>query len=125
MNQCTVDPTGRILAVTYCGRVGPREVQGCLETIRRLAPTVKPGFVLFTDMTHLENMESECAPVLGEFMEQCARMKLGASVRVVPAAKDIGINLIAKFHYPANVRSQTYETLSDALNALVSAVPAA
>ena len=123
MHQCTADPTGRILAITYSGFVAPEEVRQCLETVRGLAETVRPGFVLFTDLVHLENMNPECAPVLGEIMEECAKMGVGASVRVISRAKDIGLNLIAHFHYPPAVRSQTYETLSEALNALVSQVP--
>jgi len=68
-------------------------------------------------------MDPECAPVLGEIMEQCTKMGVGASLRVIPSAKDIGVNLIAQFHYPRAVRSHTYETLSEGLNALVSAIP--
>jgi hypothetical protein len=69
MHRCNVDPTGRILAITYGGFVGPQEVRQCLETVRSLAGRVTSGFVLFTDSTHLEEMELECAPVLGEIME--------------------------------------------------------
>ncbi len=122
MYQCSADPTGRILAVTWSGFVGPEEVQACVETVRGLAGTVKPGFVLFTEMTHVKSMDPECAPILGQLMEECTVMGLSASVRVVPAEKDIGLNLIARFHYPPEVRSHTYETLSDALHALVAEV---
>ena len=124
MHQCTADPTGRIIAITYSGVVGPQEVRQCLETVRSLSGTVRPGFVLFNDLTHVDSMDPECAPVLGEIMDQCAKMEVGASLRVIPSAKDIGLNLISRFHYPPEVRSQTYETLSEGLNALVSAIPA-
>jgi hypothetical protein len=123
MHQCTADPTGRIIAITYSGVVGPNEVRQCLETVRSLSGTVRPGFVLFNDLTHVDSMDPECAPVLGEIMEQCTKMGVGASLRVIPSAKDIGVNLIAQFHYPRAVRSHTYETLSEGLNALVSAIP--
>jgi DNA-binding CsgD family transcriptional regulator len=79
MYQCSADPTGRILAVSWSGFVEPKELQDCLETVRGLAGTVKPGFVLFTDMTHVKNMDPECAPVLGQLMEQYTRMGLGAN----------------------------------------------
>ncbi len=120
MHQCNVDPTGRILAISYSGVVSPGEIRQCLQTVRSLAETIKPGFILFTDLVHLENMDPECAPELGEIMEECAKMGLGASVRVVPSTKDIGLNLIARFHYPPEVRTQTHETLSEALNALIT-----
>ena len=81
--------------------------------MRGLSGTVRPGFVLFNDLTHVDSMDPECAPVLGEIMDQCAKMGLGASLRVIPSAKDIGLNLIARFHYPPKMRSQTYETLSE------------
>ncbi len=82
-----------------------------------------PGFILFTDSIHLEKMDLECAPVLGELMEECAKMGLGAVVRVIPSAKDIGLNLIGRFHLPPELPVQTHETLSEALNALVMVFP--
>jgi hypothetical protein len=78
MHQCNADLTGRILAITYSGFVGPKEVRQCLETVRGLAGTVVPGFILFTDSIHLEKMDLECAPVLGEIMEECTKMGVGA-----------------------------------------------
>jgi hypothetical protein len=124
MHQCTADPTGRIIALSYSGVVRPKEVRQSLETVRILGGTVRPGFVLFNDLTHIDSMDPECAPVLGEIMEQCTKMGVGASLRVIPSAKAIGVNLIAQFHYPRTVRSHTYETLSEGLNAVVSSIPA-
>jgi hypothetical protein len=80
MHQCNADLTGRILAIVYSGFVGPKEVRQCLESERGLAGTVVPGFILFTDSIHLEKME--CAPVLGEIMEECTKMGVGAVVEL-------------------------------------------
>ena len=51
-----------------------------METVRALSGKLMPGFILFTDSIHLEKMDLECAPVLGEIMEECAKMGLGAVV---------------------------------------------
>jgi len=119
MYKCNADPSGRILSVSYSGVVGAGEVEACLKVVRGLLKSMQPGFFLFTDMTHLESMDPECATGLGKIMEECARGGLSASVRVVPAMKDIGLNLIAHFHYPPEVRFHTLETLSEALSVLL------
>jgi len=108
------------LSVSYSGHVGPNEVEGALEAVRGLVKSMRPGFLLFTDMTHIENMHPDCAPGLGKIMEECAKKGLACSVRAVAPAKDIGLNLLGRFHYPPEVRFHTHETMSEALKTLVS-----
>jgi hypothetical protein len=120
MYLCNADPEGRVLCISYGGRVGPDEVDKCFETVRELGDVLKRGFFLFTDMSHLETMDLACAPTLGKIMEECSERGLACSVRVIPKEKDIGLGLIAHFHYPPHVRNHTHETLAEALSALLA-----
>jgi anti-anti-sigma regulatory factor len=82
---------------------------------------LKPGFVLFVDMSNLESMDASCAPGLGAIMDLCNARGISTVVRVIPDLnKDIGLNLISHFHYHPKVKTQTYESLAEAIKSLLA-----
>lgn len=110
MILCNVDDSGDILTMSYSGRVGAEDMESCLQTIRGLMQQLKSGFFLVTDLSNLESIEAACAPSLGSIMDLCSAKGISAVVRVIPdPKKDIGFDLISKFHHDPPVRTETHE----------------
>jgi anti-anti-sigma regulatory factor len=120
MILCNVDDSGEILTMSYSGHVAAEEMKTCLEAVRGLMDQLKPGFFVVTDLSNLESMEASCAPDLGAIMELCSAKGVSAVVRVIPdPKKDIGFDLISKFHHDPPVRTETHESLASAIKSLL------
>jgi hypothetical protein len=122
MIQSHVDESGRVLTISYAGRVGAEDMKRCLGTLRDQMENLKPGFFLLTDLSNLEVMEASCAPDLGAIMDLCSAKGMKSIVRVIPdPTKDIGFDLISQFHLHPPVETQTHTSLADAIKGLLSA----
>src|ERR1700722_1291265 len=99
MVTCTADDSGHILTISYVDEVKPGQVEVARRTIRDQMKHLQPGFALLVDLTHLDSMDTECAESLGAMIELCSSREMAIAVWVVPdPRKDIGLNLIARFH---------------------------
>jgi hypothetical protein len=117
---CNVDESGHVLTMSYGGHVVAEEMRRCLGTVRDLMDQLKPGFFLLTDLSNLESMEASCAPELGAIMDQCSAKGMSTIVQVIPdPKKDIGFDLISVFHHHPPVRTQTHQSLAEAIKALL------
>ncbi len=106
--------------MSYSGHVGAEDMGHCRETIRDLMEQLKPGFFLLTDLSNLESMEPSCAPELGAIMELCSAKEMSAVVQVIPdPQKDIGFDLISVFHHHPPVKTQTHQSLAEAIKSLL------
>jgi len=120
MILCKADESGKVLTMSYSGDVGVDEMRECLETVRGLMPHLKPGFFLLTDLSNLESMDASCAPELGAIMDLCSERGMSTVVRVIPdPRKDIGFDLISRFHHHPQVKTQTHGSLADAIKSLI------
>jgi anti-anti-sigma regulatory factor len=120
MILCSADKSGRVLTMSYSGRVGAEEMRRYLGTVQDLVDNLKPDFLLLTDLSNLESMDAACAPVLGAIMDLCSAKGMLTVVRVIPdPAKDIGFDLISHFHHHPQVKTQTHESLAEAIKALL------
>ena len=118
---CTADKSGRILSLSYGKHVGVHDMNRCLENVLALKHRLKPGFVLLSDLSHLESMDPACAQPLGALMDLGGASGLSTLVRVMPdPSKDIGFNIISHFHMRPPVKIETYETLADAISSLAA-----
>jgi hypothetical protein len=71
-------------------------------------------------MTHLETMDTECAQTFGALLELCSTREMGMAVWVIPDPnKDIGMNLISRFHCWRPIRTHTRHNLAEALKCIV------
>jgi len=121
MFLCNADKSGRVLALSYGRHVGVEEMRRGVEAVRALMDNLKPGFLLLADLSTLESMDASCAPELGAIMDLCREKGVSTVLRVIPDRnKDIGFNLISRFHYHAKVKTETYESLSEAINSLLA-----
>jgi len=81
---------------------------------------LQPGFALICDMTHLESMDTECAQSFGALIELCSSREMGLVIWVIPDPnKDIGVNLISRFHLWQPVRTHTRHNLAEAMKCLL------
>jgi hypothetical protein len=120
MILCNVDESGCVLTMSYGGRVVAEEMRCCLGTIRDLMDQLKPGFFLLTDLSNLESMEASCATELGAIMDQCSAKGMSTVVQVIPDPnKDIGFDLISVFHLHPSVKTQTHQSLAEAIKSLL------
>jgi hypothetical protein len=92
----------------------------CLGRVRTLVDSLQPGFLLFADLSNLESMDASCAPELGAIMDLCNAKGVSTAVRVIPdSSKDIGFNLISRFHLHPRVKKRTYPSLAEAIKSLL------
>ena len=105
--------------MSYGKHVGVEDMSRCLGTVRDLMGQLKPGFLLLTDLSRLEHMEASCAPELGAIMDLCSAKGMLTVVRVIPdPTKDIGFDLISRFHHHPRIKTQTYQSLAEAIKSL-------
>src|SRR5271155_1265843 len=124
MILCKVDESGGVLTMSYSQHIGSGEMRRCLGTVRDLMENLKPGFLLLTDLSNLESMDASCAPELGAIMDLCSARGISTVVRVIPDPyKEIGLNLISRFHLHPQVRTQTHENLAEAIKSLLTEPP--
>ena len=120
MVTCSADASGQILTIGYIDQVVPDQVELCRRTIRDEMQHLRPGFALLVDLTNLKSMDAECAESLGAMLELCSSREMAFAVWVVPdPSKDIGMNLIARFHCWQPVRTHTCSNLAEAMKCLM------
>ena len=120
MFRIETDKSKRFLVISVAGHVTAEEAKQSAEQVRAALQDVAPGFVALTDFRFLESMATASAPYVAEVMDALAAKKVSAVLRVMPDPhKDIGLNILSQFHYGADIRTMTFETLADAVQSLV------
>ena len=120
MYSVEFDRSKRLLVISAAGRVTKREVESVALRVREMVKEVTPGFRVLTDFRWLERMDPAAAVPLAEIMDALAEKDVAAVVRVVPdPQKDIGLNILSQFHYGPQIKLATFESLAEALSALM------
>jgi hypothetical protein len=115
------DKTKRLIVITVAGRVTSQEVKAAATKVRDLVKAFEPGFYTLADFRMLTAMDSSAAPYIAEIMDALAKKQVARIVRVVPdPRKDIGLNILSRFHYGPEIEIVTVETLADALEVLAT-----
>jgi len=82
-------------------------------------PELPAGFKILVDLERLESMDIACIEELGKMMELFDQHGLEQVVRVIPdPMKDIGFNILARFHYHHNPRITNCKTMVEAAKLL-------
>ena len=116
MYAVELDRSKRLLVISAVRRVTAREVKGVAQRVREVLHQAAPGFHVLADFRWLESMDSTAAAHLAEIMDTLTEKGVGSVTRVFSDPhKDIGLNILSQFHYGANVKIETFETLADAL----------
>jgi len=109
----------RLLFLNYVDRVTPAELETARREIEILLADLPPDFRVLADLSRLESMDPDCSVEIGRVMDLVYHHGVGLIVRVIPdASKDIGLNILAIFHYPHQPRTITAQNLPEALQQL-------
>ena len=123
MYALELDRSKRLLVITAAQRVTAEDANLAAQRIRKLLQDVAPGFRVLADFRWLESMDSAAARHIAEIMDALAEKNVASVTRVMPDPhKDIGLNILSQFHYGANVKIATFETLADALQNIAAEV---
>jgi len=115
------DRSKRLLVISAAGRVTKKEVESVALRVCEMMKEITPGFRVLTDFRWLERMDPAAAVPLAEIMDALAAKDVAAVVRVVPdPRKDIGLNILSQFHYGSQIKLATFESLAEALSALIN-----
>jgi len=117
--ETTFDASTNRLTINFFGLIDGPKMKECLDHFHGVVPQLRPQFSLLTDLSGLLSMDLSCLPYLEMIMDLCRENGVATIVRVVPhPARDIGFNILSKFHYPSTVRIITCESLTEAQRAL-------
>jgi hypothetical protein len=120
MYAVEIDGPKRLMVISAVGRVTKEEVKMAAQRVRETVEGAAPGFRVLTDFRWLDSMEPASAYHIAEIMDTLVAKEVGSVVRVIPDPhKDIGLNILSHFHYGPNVPVATFESLAEALQALV------
>ena len=100
MILATITKVKQVMVVYYVGRIRPADLKQNREDLKALLADLRPGFHLLVDLTQLESMGLDCRAELGRNMDMFSLAGVGRVVRVIPdPTKDLGLNILAVFHY--------------------------
>jgi hypothetical protein len=108
-----------LLYLSYIGHIDVAALQREHDNVVTLLAELPAGFKMLVDLGHMESMDTDCVEELGKIMDILDQHEMGQVVRVIPdSAKDIGFNILARFHYHNNPRMNNCETMAEAVKLL-------
>ena len=121
MYAVELDRSKRLLVISAAQKVTADDAKMVAKRIRELLEDVAPGFRVLADFRGLESMDSAAARHIAEIMDALAEKGVASVTRVMPDPhKDIGLNILSKFHYGPDVTVTTFETLADAVQSIAA-----
>lgn len=112
-------PERKLLTITYRGAVAAAEAVAVHEAVLLAIDSMPSGFGLLVDFTPLTAMEPGCASSIAATMDHANNHGVAAVVRVIPdPARDIGMQILSRFHYGPDVQTYTCETMAEAMRLL-------
>jgi anti-anti-sigma regulatory factor len=119
MYAVELDQSKRLLVISAVQRVTAAEAKLAAQRVRELLQDVAPGFRVLADFRWLDSMDSASARHIAEIMDALTERGVRSVTRVIrDPHKDIGLNILSKFHYGPEIRIATFGTLADALQSL-------
>jgi hypothetical protein len=115
----TLNKPRQLLHLSYIQHVTPEELKRGREDIEAMQADLTPGFRVLADFGRLDSMDLACRTELGRIMELADQGGVGLLVRVIPdPSKDIGLDILALFHYRSRPRTVTCKNLVEAAEKL-------
>jgi hypothetical protein len=119
MIETETDEARNLFVVRYHGHVTADETAAQLQPMKSALAAMQPGFGLLADLTDLRSMDADCAPHIREIMDHANTHRVAAVVRVIPdSQRDIGMQIMSRFHYSGTVQILTVATVEQALKVL-------
>jgi hypothetical protein len=115
----TINQSKNLLLFSLLGNVVAAEVRTARTEVEQLLRSLTPGFTFLTDFTNVQSMAEDAAPEIGLMMELSDQSAIGLVIRVFPdSSKDIGMNILSRFHYHRPPRTVTCKSMLEAGEAL-------
>lgn len=113
--EVLADPSRNVLHMLFRGHVTFADLNQVRPTLETRVAELTRGFSLVTDLVDLDTMDLTCEPVINQVMDSCQKHHIGMVVRIIPdPRKDIGLNILGRFHYTKDVRIVTCDTREEA-----------
>ena len=104
-----------LLYLSYIEHVTVTDLRRGHDEVLALLAELPAGFKMLVDLSLLEFMDIACVEELGKLMERLDQHGMKQVVRVIPdPTKDIGFNILARFHYHQNPRITNCQTMVEA-----------
>ena len=117
----TTNKRRNLVLLTLAGEVTAPEMRDARVELEDILGNLQPEFTFVTDFTNLDQMADEAAPEIGQVMEALEGRSVSLIIRVLPdPTKDIGMNILSRFHYEHPPRTATCRTMAEALKAMDS-----
>jgi hypothetical protein len=124
MINIETDEPRNLLIIRYHGHIRAEETGAQLRPMKLAIDRMRSGFSLLADLTDLDSMDAACAPHIREIMDYANAHGVAAVVRVIPDPhRDIGMEIMSRFHYGENVQIATRATLEEAMQILFDESP--
>jgi hypothetical protein len=115
----TVSKPKQLLHLNFIDRVRLAELTQSRDDIVTLLADLTTGFRVLTDLGRLDSIEDNSETEIGKIMELCDQKGVGLVVRMIPdPAKDIGLNILSRFHYRNHPRIITCKSMAEAAQLL-------
>ena len=111
----TMNKPKQILLLTFIGRVRVEELATGFQEMVAFLAELSPGLRVLSDLSALESLDKDCAPEIAKAMELCDQKGVSLRVLVIPdPLKDIGLNILAQFHYKHRPQTVTCVNMVEA-----------
>ena len=108
-----------LLTIVFTETVTVGEASQWMNDVKDRVAALAPGFRLLADLSRLDSMEIECAPIIARVMDICNDSGVSKVIRIIPdPRKDIGLRILSLFHYDRDVRILTVRDRGEAEAAL-------
>ena len=115
MIHAAYDKDNNLLRLTFEGKASSEKLQALYERLEKMAPEMKKGFRMLTDLSRLEEASLESRAEIARIMQLCNRLGVSEIVRVIPDPdRDIGLNIMSLFHYGRDVSFVAVPSLEEA-----------
>jgi hypothetical protein len=119
MIKVEADAGKNLLRIDFSMHVGPDEAKASLSVIQKALSVLPSGFRLIANLSAMDSMDVACAEHLKTSMDICNEAGVSKVVRIIPdPKKDIGLNIMSKFHYDRDILIVTCETEAEAMKVL-------
>ena len=113
--EVMADLPQNVLRLSFVGRISASVMVRHEGEIVRVLRSLPPGFSLLTDYTDMTSMDLDCVPYIDRNMDSFRDSGVALVVRIIPdRAKDIGLGIMSRFHYPPGLKIITTDTRDEA-----------
>ena len=119
MFLATINKSKQLLVMSFIAEVRVEDLAQSHDEVALMIDELNSDFRLLTDLTRLDSMGVECGNEIGRIMELCDQKGVKLVIRVIPdPTKDIGLSILALFHYKHPPRTVTCQSFVEAAKLL-------